>query len=717
MRRCVLFLCAVVAASGQSASFPSSVVTDNQLRVAANNVQTTLSFPMLSSDTSASVVNATGIAANSIATIDNEKVAICNVVGNVLSIGKSSCPNVDGRGFDSTSAAGHASGAQVSLNIDAWHHNAMKAEVEAIESALGANLVNAAGTFTRPETGAVSRPVASGSTAKLRDVITAEDFGAAGDGTTDDTAKIQAALTAVQGTGRTLLLSNTYKVTGCPTATGPVVIGGGGTISVATPNGVAGCGIAITGTGPTGAQTTVTVNLPLASRSTSVTSTISVASIPAGFVAGAVVNLGYDDGTYHFEQNNVIQSISGLNITFVDPVVVPLITTQANNVKLMSMVARSVVKDLTFDCSGAGATPSSIYAQELYYAVNSTLDNISYKNCTSGGTDSAAGLYAYEGWRNTFRRLHTYGSGSLLSNAINLSQQSHPDGDDLDASNGPAQLGLGAGHGAFGIGFNYVILGSFCNITATGNYSRQIKLLGSGYNTFCNVLAADSIHATGLSITIGSYQNQFTNVVALNNHSDVGNGTGIWFEGNDNEYNVITNAISMGNDNDLQFASNGSNNAVLNSFIGQATATGSQVTTGSGTFNNRVTFSAGAQVQTSLLCTGTPNAAATNYMSFYPPGSCNNGNTVSTKLVVNSPGVLRNLRVTAGTGGVSGADGVVSLIINGTAGYGFCTLGTGISCTDTNLVGYRVNAGDVIQVAVTTQAATTLANINVSFEY
>jgi hypothetical protein len=105
---------------------------------------------MLSSDTSILAANATGIVPNSTVTIDNEKIAICNVSGNTLTVGKSSCPNVDGRGFDGTSAASHANGALVSLNIDAWHHNAMKAEVEAIESALGVNLGNVTALIPNP---------------------------------------------------------------------------------------------------------------------------------------------------------------------------------------------------------------------------------------------------------------------------------------------------------------------------------------------------------------------------------------------------------------------------------------------------------------------------------------------------------------------------------------------------------------------------------------
>lgn len=58
-------------------------------------------------------------------------------------------------------------------------------------------------------TGAVTTTVQ----AKLRQYITPEDFGAAGNGTTDDTAAVQAAITALTS-GQTLRLIGDYKITG-----------------------------------------------------------------------------------------------------------------------------------------------------------------------------------------------------------------------------------------------------------------------------------------------------------------------------------------------------------------------------------------------------------------------------------------------------------------------------------------------------------------------
>ena len=64
-------------------------------------------------------------------------------------------------------------------------------------------------TFTQAGTGAVSRLV----TAKLRDMVSVKDFGAVGDGSTDDTAAIQAAITAMPAAGGGLYFpAGTYLV-------------------------------------------------------------------------------------------------------------------------------------------------------------------------------------------------------------------------------------------------------------------------------------------------------------------------------------------------------------------------------------------------------------------------------------------------------------------------------------------------------------------------
>ena len=97
----------------------------------------------------------------------------------------------------------------------------------------------AAATFTPSGTGATSTTVQ----AKLREFRSVKDFGATGDGTTDDTTAIQAAITAVIGTGGWLFFPDgTYKITSALTigaSSGWRITGwsrGGAIISQATSN-------------------------------------------------------------------------------------------------------------------------------------------------------------------------------------------------------------------------------------------------------------------------------------------------------------------------------------------------------------------------------------------------------------------------------------------------------------------------------------------------
>ncbi len=75
-----------------------------------------------------------------------------------------------------------------------------------------ANQIN----FLQAGTGAVTRTAQS----KLRDVVSVKDFGAVGDGVTDDTAAIQAAIDGLATNGGTLLLPpGTYKISSTLTIT------------------------------------------------------------------------------------------------------------------------------------------------------------------------------------------------------------------------------------------------------------------------------------------------------------------------------------------------------------------------------------------------------------------------------------------------------------------------------------------------------------------
>jgi hypothetical protein len=149
----LLALSAVVY--GQTASFPGSLATDAQLKVAVNGKTTTLTSPITAISTIMSVADCTGIGPNVLVTVDQEIMNAASCVGTILVINQ--------RGFDNTAAVSHLVATNVTAFVDAWHHNSVAAEVKAIEGSLGVGLLNVAGVrVTQTFTGTQELPFTHG---------------------------------------------------------------------------------------------------------------------------------------------------------------------------------------------------------------------------------------------------------------------------------------------------------------------------------------------------------------------------------------------------------------------------------------------------------------------------------------------------------------------------------------------------------------------------
>lgn len=122
-----------------AAAFPGRVATDKDFAIAVDLQQTKLALPMGIADATMTVQDPSVIAPYSLLTIGSEIVqATGPAAGNVVPVT---------RGFDGTTPAAYPVGVPVMGNIDAYHHNRLVAEMEAVETALGANLTNIAGTI------------------------------------------------------------------------------------------------------------------------------------------------------------------------------------------------------------------------------------------------------------------------------------------------------------------------------------------------------------------------------------------------------------------------------------------------------------------------------------------------------------------------------------------------------------------------------------------
>jgi hypothetical protein len=115
-----------------AASFPAILATDQKLAIAVDRLQTTLALALDSVSTTMTVADASHIVPYVLLSIDNEIMQVTGApAGNQVPIS---------RGFDGTIAAVHLLNALVSGFVDAYHHNTLVGEVEAIENALGPNL-------------------------------------------------------------------------------------------------------------------------------------------------------------------------------------------------------------------------------------------------------------------------------------------------------------------------------------------------------------------------------------------------------------------------------------------------------------------------------------------------------------------------------------------------------------------------------------------------
>ena len=135
MKRLFLFLLlATGLLCAQTAKFPSAIATDNDLLVGKDRSASTLSSGIDASTLSVPVVDGSVFVADEVVTIDQEQMLVCSVGGNTLTI----CSG--GRGFAGTTPTTHDSGANVRGHITAWHHNALREEVQAIETQIGTTM-------------------------------------------------------------------------------------------------------------------------------------------------------------------------------------------------------------------------------------------------------------------------------------------------------------------------------------------------------------------------------------------------------------------------------------------------------------------------------------------------------------------------------------------------------------------------------------------------
>jgi hypothetical protein len=141
--------------------YPAANDTNTSLYDAKNGAETTLNSTIDNVVTSITVANLVGYPASGIVTIDAEAILYTSATAGV-----NGTFNLCTRGYDGTTAAGHAANAKVRFSPVADHHNVLKDAIIALEKKVGNNTGGASATTMD------AAQLASGSSASITALTT-----------------------------------------------------------------------------------------------------------------------------------------------------------------------------------------------------------------------------------------------------------------------------------------------------------------------------------------------------------------------------------------------------------------------------------------------------------------------------------------------------------------------------------------------------------------
>lgn len=371
-----------------------------------------------------------------------------------------------------------------------------------------------------------------------------KSYGAAGDGQTDDTAAINAAIAGLRPGSELFFPCGTYKVSAAltPIAVQGVLVAGSGSCTTIRGTG-SGYKMMQIGSGR------ITSSTPFDATAEELDTSFFADFARLGGVArGDFVILqeggrDYSNDTAPGHDLNcdvsgcrgevlVISSVSGSKATVTtalhyryDPV-----TNGANVAKLISPIQGAVVRDISFD--GSGTVSNGLFMAGV---ANSTVSNVSAHNFVDWG------LLSYWSYNLAWNNVEVTHSGNGGADAFLLHGQGKPRVNGATVSN----LNLTA----FGFGMHSEADGTITALTVDKSGSttgRAFKLAAASYNTFNGIAVKNGMESSGsngISIVYYSSHNTFNDCLVVNNSSSAG----IMSFGNYNQYNTFVNCTVNGN--------------------------------------------------------------------------------------------------------------------------------------------------------------------------
>lgn len=411
----------------------------------------------------------------------------------------------------------------------------------------------------------------SSTNATIRNV---QAYGAKGDGTTNDTAAINSAISALQP-GDTLLFpctaNSTYLITAQLTIS---QTSGGVPLSNVTMDGsscaiirgiASGTGLIVIG-GPGDGNPNYGPAVPLYASANELATSFTTAS-PLGVTAGDYVRLqqggkdystdtapGHDTGcdlTGCRGEVVKVASVSGNTITVTtalhdsyDPAVNGAVAQ-----KILNPLTGITVQNITLDGNGTNAL-----GLELAGVAESTVSGVTARNVQGAAILSRGNFNV--GWSN----ITVTGAGSeQCGSAAWFDSQGNLWVDGMSISNeNQGAPGTGClGDGAFGFELVGSANGTISNLTVDAALAsgRPFKTTAARWNTFNSLTVKNSAspYNNGISLQYYSSHNTFCYCAVTNNGSGINNGNaGINTFGNFNQYNAFNHCTVSGNGN-IQF--------------------------------------------------------------------------------------------------------------------------------------------------------------------
>ena len=463
-------------------------------------------------------------------------------------------------------------------------------------------------------------------------IINVLNYGAIGNGSTDDTTAVNSAIAALQP-GDTLLFpctsSSTYLLSSQLTLNISNFTVDGSTCAILH-NISSGAVMVIGGSG--NGNPNYGPAVALSSTANELATTFSTVS-----------SLGLAPGDYLLLQQGGKDSSTGSGDTGCDPsgcrgellkvasvsgntITVTTALHDTYNPSLNGATARKIlnpltavtVKNITFDGNG-----SNVYGLEIAGVAESSVTGITSRNVQGSALLNRGDFNV--SWSN----ISVTGAGSAqCGSAVWFENQGNLSVNNMSISN-ENQGASGSGclyNGAFGFELIASANSTITNLTvdAAGAYARPFKTTAARYNTFNSPTVKNGVQAyNGISLEYYSSHNTYNTCTVTNNGAGTGTGTGnagIITFGNFNQYNSFNNCTVSGNGNvqfyisgydALRLAQDSHNTVSGGTFTGSNNAEAVLLIQGDGTYITGATIS-GPGAQGIYLDTQASNACVNN---------------------------------------------------------------------------------------------------------